>query len=567
MSAKPAKHKPKAQRPRTIGVTIPLTSLRSDASWGIGEIGDLPPLAALLAQAGVGLIQLLPIAEISLGNTSPYAALSAFGIDPMFLSLTHVADLQALSNEQALGHDGAARLASLRRAPGVDYEAVRPLKRRALVAGLKVFHERELSAGTAQSRRARSFIDFLAAHADWLPDFAIYRAIKDEQRGAAWWEWPAPLRDRDPAALRAAQARLAEAILLHEYSQWLAHAQWADARAAVNRLGVELMGDLPFMVDRDSADVWANRDEFRLDMSVGCPADQFDKDGQDWGLPPYHWQRMANDGFKWLRRRARYAGTLYDRFRVDHLVGFFRTYMRPYDQRRGADGKLVPGVFDPPEAPSQKRHGEQVVGAMIASAAEVGARLIAEDLGSVPDYVAPVLKKLGAPGYRVLQWERVRTPAGKPAPAVPDYVDPADYPAVSVACFGTHDTAPVAVWWRELGPADRAALLKLPGLRDMSPKPGQEPTSRPFGPEFTPEVHAALLRLLCGAGSDLVLLLLQDVLGTADRINVPGTVGPHNWTYRLPASADVMARDPHVQAALGRLAAAIAATRRQAALA
>lgn len=553
----PAKRPRPTSSPRRIGVTIPLFSLRSDASWGIGEIGDLPAFAALVARAGVGLVQLLPIAEISLGNTSPYSALSAFGIDPMFISLGHVADLRDLSNEQALGHDGAARLSVVRRAAaGIDYDAVRALKRRALVAGLRVFHDRELSAGAARSRRARSFVEFLAQHADWLPDYAVYRAIKDAHHGAAWWEWPEPLRDRDPAALRAVQARLADTILLHEYTQWLAHAQWADARAALKQSGVELMGDLPFMVDRDSADVWAHRDQFRLDMSVGCPADQFDADGQDWGLPPYDWQRMAADGFTWLRRRARYAGALYDRFRIDHLVGFFRTYMRPYDRRRGHDGKLLPGVFDPAEAPAQKRHGDKVVGAMISSAAEAGARLVAEDLGSIPDYVAPALKKLGAPGYRVLQWERARTPPGQPAPRVPDYLDPADYPALSVACFGTHDTAPVATWWRELGPADRDALLKLPGLRDMSPKPG---------PEFTPGVHAALLRLLCNAGSDLVLLLWQDVLGTADRINVPGTVGPHNWTYRVHASPDAMARDPHVLAALERLAAAIATTRRPAA--
>lgn len=549
----PTKRPSKPPPPKTAGVTIPLFSLRSDASWGIGEIGDLPAFAGLVARAGVGLVQLLPIAEISLGNTSPYAALSAFGIDPMYLSLTHVADLRDLSNEQALGADGAARLAALRRAPGVDYEAVRPLKRRALAAGLRVFHERELAAGANKSRRARSFVDFLDAHADWLPDYAIYRAIKDEHRGAAWWDWPEALRERDPAALRAARARLAETILLHEYTQWLAHAQWADARAAVKALGVELMGDLPFMVDRDSADVWAHREQFRLDMSVGVPADQFDADGQDWGLPPYHWKVMAADGFTWLKRRARYAGTLYDRFRIDHLVGFFRTYMRPYDRRRNDAGKLVPGVFDPPDAAAQKRHGEKVVGAMIAAAAAVGARLIAEDLGSIPDYVGPSLRKLEAPGYKVLQWERVRTPPGKPAPPVPDYVDPASWPALSVACFGTHDTAPVAVWWRELGAGDRDAALRLPFLRDLSPRPGAE---------LTPAVHAALLRLLFGAGSELALLLFQDVLGTAERINVPGTVGPHNWTYRLPASAEHMLHDAGVQAALGRLHAALAATGR-----
>jgi 4-alpha-glucanotransferase len=524
---------------RIVGVTVPLFSLRSEASWGIGEIGDLPAFAALLAKAGIGLIQLLPLAEISAPNTSPYAALSAFGIDPIYLSLTHVADLRDLGNEQALGKDGAAKLEQLRRAPhGIDYDAVRELKRRALRAGVQRFHARELGAGAGGSRRARSFLEFLDRHREWLPDFALYRALKDAHGGAAWEAWPAPLRDRDRAALRGAEVRLAGDILYYEYVQWLAHAQWADARHALHQLGVEVMGDLPFMVDRDSADVWAHRGEFRLDMAVGCPADQFDPDGQDWGLPPYHWKAMA-PAFTWLRRRARYSGELYDRFRIDHLVGFFRTYMRPYDARRDAAGKLVAGSFDPPGEPDQQAHGERVVGAMIAAAREAGAELIAEDLGSIPEYVAPSLHKLGAPGYKVLRWEQKDGV----------FSDPAAWPTLSVACLGTHDTDAAASWWAELPDAERAALLQLPVLRDLSPKPGKE---------FTPEVHAALLRLICGAGSELVLLLIQDVLGTTDRINVPSTVGPHNWTYRLPRPVDALAREPAVQAALARVHAAVA---------
>lgn len=522
---------------RIVGVTVPLFSLRSASSWGIGEIGDLPALARLLAPAGVSLIQLLPINEIAGGNTSPYGALSAFGIDPMYISLTAVDDLRALGNAEALGHDGARRLDALRAAPGVDYEAVRALKRHALIAGLKRFHHHELRAHTP-TPRARSFHAFVAAHHGWLDAYALYRAIKDDQHGKPWWEWPAPLREREAAALRQEEARLADAVLYFKYVQWLAHSQWADARAALRHQGVEIMGDLPFMVDRDSADVWAERREFRLDMSVGCPADQFDEDGQDWGLPPYYWGVMAGNDFAWLRRRARYSGELYDRFRVDHLVGFFRTAMRPYDARRDAKGKLVPARFDPPDEHSQRLHGERVVGAMIAAAAETGARLVAEDLGSVPAYVGPALAKLGAPGYRVLIWEK----DGEV------FRDPASYPVRSVACFGTHDTAPVAAWWTQLGESERAAVLQLPVLRDMSPAPGKR---------FSVDLHAALLRLICGAGSELVLLLLQDLLGTRDRINVPGTVKPSNWTYRLAKPIEAMASDRSIRAALTRLGAAI----------
>ena len=178
------------------------------------------------------------------------------------------------------------------------------------------------------------------------------------------------------------------------------------------------------------------------------------------------------------------------------------------------------------------------------AAAEVGAQLIAEDLGSVPDYVRPALAELDVPGYKVLIWEKDG----------PRFRDPATYPARSVACFGTHDTAPVGPWWRSLSEPERAAALELPVLRDLSPPPGKT---------FTPEVHAALLHLICGAASELVLLLLQDILGRSERINVPGSVGDHNWTYRLPTPIEQMAREPKLKALLIRLYEAIGAGRRE----
>lgn len=533
-------HTNKPRSGRVAGVTVPLFSLRSEQSWGIGEIGDLPAFASFVASAGISLIQILPLAEISIGGTSPYSALSAFGIDPMFISLAPVSDLKHLGAREVLGAKGVAELDAARRRATIDYAAVRALKRRALTAGLHHFVEHELAAGTERSPRARAFIEFCDAQRHWLHDYAVFRAIKDARGGAAWWEWPDPLRERDRAALRAIEAKHAEAILYYQYVQWLAHAQWTAVRAELAKLGVEIMGDLPFMVDRDSADVWVHRAEFRMDMSVGVPADQFDEDGQDWGLPPYNWRVMREGDFAWLRRRAAYSGALYDRFRIDHLVGFFRTYMRPYERRRDAKGKLVPGTFDPETEADQLAHGERVVGAMIESAAERGARLIAEDLGSVPAYVGPALARLGAPGYKVLIWEKEGDA----------FRDPAAYPALSVACYDTHDTAPVAVWWEELPPAERAEVLKLPGLKNMSEQ---------LGPGFTPEVHGALLRLICGAGSDLVLLLVQDLLGLRDRINKPSTVGDHNWTWRLPQPTEHLRGDGRVKAALARVRAAVVA--------
>jgi 4-alpha-glucanotransferase len=521
---------------RIAGVTVPLFSLRGPRSWGIGEIGDLPAFAQWMREAGIRLVQLLPLGEISGGETSPYAALTAFGIDPMYVSLADVPDLGGdvqsaldrarLHRSQADSAYGV--LARARESWDVDYAAVRALKQHALRVAFGRFHEGEVLAATP---RAAAFRAFVQQNESWLVDYALFRALKEAHRGVAWWEWPEALRDRRPKALSEARVELAREVLYHRYVQWLAHTQWYDARARLRALGVEIMGDLPFMVGRDSADVWANQGEFRDDASVGVPPDAFNDEGQDWGLPPYDWRVMRASDFAWLRRRCHYTASLYDRFRIDHLVGFYRTYMREHDKRVDEKGRLAPGFFDPAGEAAQLEHGEAVIRAMTEAAREGGATLIGEDLGVIPPYVRTSLPRLGVPGYKVLIWEKDQV-EGKEV-----FRDPAQFAAQSVACFGTHDTLPVAAWWEGLGAEEREAVTALPELKEHAAD---------LGPTFTPAVHRALVELLSGAGSDLVLFLIQDILGTKDRINTPATVGAHNWSYRLPATVEELRADPGV---------------------
>lgn len=517
---------------RITGVTVPLFSLRTGRSWGIGEIGDLAPFARWLRAAGVRLVQLLPLGEIAGGETSPYSALTAFGIDPMYVSLGHVDELPEGEYRDLLGDDGVRTLHWLHDQPRVEYEAVRWLKKRALDAAFARFAERVYGRG---GPRDEAFARFCEAHRAWLDDYALFRALKDSYELRAWWDWAPGERDRDPGALAHAREKHGAGVLKHKYLQWLAHAQWDAARAELRAMGVEVMGDLPFMVGRDSADVWSHRGEFRSDASVGVPGDQFDPEGQEWGLPPYDWRVMRANGFRWLRERARYAGVLYDRFRIDHLVGFYRTYMRPVGRLRGHDGKLLAGYFDPADEPAQKAHGEAVIGAMIDAAREAGAGLVAEDLGVIPDYVRPSLAAMDVPGYKVLIWEQENGV----------FRDPARYPARSVACFGTHDTDPVAAWWEALPSWERDAVCRLDALAARG--------GSSLGARFTPAVHEALTALLLGSRSELVLLLAQDVLGVRDRVNVPATVGPHNWTWRLPNTVESLSADDAVRARLAML--------------
>jgi 4-alpha-glucanotransferase len=385
---------------------------------------------------------------------------------------------------------------------------VRALKTQALRASFRRFLDCDWRRGTPRGTALGRFIE---EQAWWLEDYRLFRALHARQGEAAWTTWDEPLRTRQPEALRRARTELADEILYHAYLQWTADTQWLRAR---DRAGVELFGDLPFMVDLDSADVWAHQESFNLDESVGVPPDAFSATGQDWGLPAYRWEVLRERDFDWLRQRARRGAALYDGYRIDHVVGFYRTYVRTRDGARA--------YFNPPDQDRQLESGEM----LMAVFREAGAQVIAEDLGTVPDFVRVSLTRLGIPGYRVLRWEREWKQPGQP------FHDPSQYPPLSAATSGTHDTDTMAVWWEQAQPEERASLAGIPKLRDRLR--GIDFNTAPY----TPSVRDALLETLFASGSNLLLLPIQDIFGWRDRINEPATVSEQNWTYRLPWPSD-----------------------------
>jgi 4-alpha-glucanotransferase len=520
---------PSTTRERRAGVLVPLFSMRSARSWGIGEYPDIADFASWLPEAGQSIVQLLPLGETATSETSPYGALTAFGLDPSYLALEEVEEVAGPGVAATLGPEDTRELERVRSAPRVDWSTVRRLKRRALTTAFERFRDGPYRAG---GERARDFARFREAERAWLEDFALFRALRDERGEVAWGDWPAPLRDRAPGALAEARARLEDVVRYHEYVQWLCDTQLRAARAAAGRHGVLLKGDLPFMVSGDSADVWAHRDEFRIDVRLGAPPDQFAADGQDWGLPVYDWTAMEARGLSWVRHRAARSAALYDLFRLDHVVGFYRQFIIPKGQR----GSLVPA-----EEHQQVALGEQVLRAMqgaaaaeLGSAARTSLTIVAEDLGVVPPYVRRSLLALGIPGTKVMRWEKVWE-----GPETGAFLDPAGYPELSLCTTGTHDTSTLAAWYEEMDDAERAALFQLPALR---------PAAGLAGPKLTPEAHGAILGAVFGAASALCVLPIQDLLGARDRINVPSTVGPENWVYRLPLTVDQMRGDPTVRA-------------------
>jgi 4-alpha-glucanotransferase len=457
-------------------------------------------MADWLRSASQSVLQILPMNELAPDETSPYSPLSAFALDPQFVSIW------LLEGGGTFEDLWADEIAEVRRSTKIDYARVRKLKDRALKASFNRFYETDWQGATSKAETLRSYI---ARESWWLEVYGLYRALRAQAGERPWMQWEPPLRNGHPDALAKARNDLSHDILFYQYVQWLLDYQWHEARsAAAYDHEVEILGDFPFMVTLDSADVWSRQHEFILDASVGTPPDAFSETGQQWGLPPYNWEIARQNDYEWLRMRARRLAELCDGFRVDHLVGSYRTYVRPLDGR--------PSYFLPAEEDEQIALGETVMAIMI----ETGADVSVEDLGTVPDFVRTSITRLGLPGYKVLRWE----------PA-----DPVMYPPLSVAVTGTHDTEPIAVWWESLSPEEQ----------------------RRFGPEspvFDASVRDAILLRILGAGSDLVLIPIQDVFGWRDRINQPTTIGSSNWRYVLPWPVDRMSSQPEARERAASLA-------------
>ena len=376
---------------RRAGLLLPLSAVRGP-SGDLGSYTDAGRIADWLLSAGCTLWQQLPLNEVSPGQDSPYAASSSCALEPVYIDVRSVPDLDGLSPDEE------GELERLRREPRVDFERYRRVKRTALSRAFRRFLHRERGGA-----REREFQAFRAEHGDWIEDWAVYRALHEERR-KSWRDWEPALRDREPAALAEARARLRESIDELCYVQWIADAQWRKARAEVNAKGVKVLGDLPFMVAEDSADVWSFQRFFRFDATVGVPPDAYSADGQDWGLPVPRWEEMRGAGDPWLHQRAERAAELYDAFRVDHVVGLYRTYARPIDKS--------PPFFIPADEPRQKQQGERVL-QLLGTKAEV----LAEDSGTVPNFVRASLAAQEIPGTKVLRWENDSRGAARRHPA------------------------------------------------------------------------------------------------------------------------------------------------------
>ena len=499
---------------RSAGILVPLFSIRTRDSLGRGEILDLAPMIDFALSMGHRVIQLLPLDETGPDDLSPYSAMSVMAIDPMYISIS--------------GLPGVGRVVQARARAAVGEARFVP---RAIIRREK-FPLLERAYRTSRSRGGRdegAQLDaFVEANSYWLDDYALFRALKERFNWSSWETWPASIAQRDPAALASMRRELAGAIEMYRYWQYIAHRQWSQMRAYAASRGALIGGDLAFSPCRDSAEVWANQDEFDLSRTVGAPPDDFDPNGQRWGLPLPNWDEMRARGFKVLRARARRASSLYDLLRIDHVVGLYRTF------NFGSDPD-APGIFTPVSEDDQRLQGEEAIRTIKEAAGAT--ELIAEDLGTVPPWVRESLTRLGVPGYKVMQWERDWGQADEP------FLNPSTYPELSLATTGTHDTEPLTLWWHAQPMADREKFVRALGLETrVNPRRMLDESARD-----------AILAVLYAAPSLLVVIPIQDLFGWSARINRPGTISDSNWIYRIPLTLKRMRRSRAIQSRVAKL--------------
>jgi 4-alpha-glucanotransferase len=330
-------HRDGSQLIRAAGVAIPVFSLRSPESLGIGEFTDLIPFADWAADVGFKLIQILPVNDTTSANdwtdSYPYSAISVFALHPAYLRLTEI-QLTALPED--LAREATQLGEKLNALPEIDHESVMSAKKRIT----RALFDRETAAITGSP----TFKIFLSENRDWLIPYAAFCVLRDEFRTADFRKW------RKHAIFRQAEI---ESWADPAHPRWLDLAyhiwlqceldlQFTAAIAHLHTRGIALKGDLPIGIDRQSVDAWTSPHLFHLDAQTGAPPDAFAVKGQNWGFPTYNWHAMREDGFAWWRARFAKLSRYFDAYRIDHILGFFRIWQIPIEHTEG-----IMGFFDP----------------------------------------------------------------------------------------------------------------------------------------------------------------------------------------------------------------------------
>ena len=584
---------------RGAGIAVPVFSLRTEESFGVGEFNDIKRLVDWAVKAGQNVIQLLPINDTTMTHTwqdsYPYNAVSSFALHPQFIHLPAAGVRQDAAYK--------AQKAQLEALPAIDYEAVNAAKLKLL----RKLYDGAKGRETMASAQYKAFAD---ANSGWLLPYAVFSVLRDRHGSPEfekWGKWStysakkvAAFADENPAE-----------VGFYCYLQFLLDRQLREVVDYAHLHGVALKGDLPIGVSRVSVDAWQHPELFHLDSQAGAPPDAFAEDGQNWGFPTYNWEKMAEDNYAWWRARMGKMAQYFDAFRIDHILGFFRIWEIPSQYKSGLMGHFNPALpyaeselrsqgFNPGagegtdvlfvEDPRQKgywhprisgdktqqyaalswemkdrynrlseeffwrRHNDfwrdcalRKLPALLRS---TGMLACGEDLGMIPACVPSVMEE-----QNILSLEIQRMPKDpKDSFGYPDR-----YPYWCVCATGTHDTSPLRAWWEE----DRALTQRY--YNEVLGCKGDAPYF------CEPWVADLIVAQHMKSPAMLAILPLQDWLATDgevryqgnpadERINIPA-IPRHYWRYRMHCTLESLMANERLNSHMRTLVEASARNR------
>lgn len=489
--------------PRQSGILLHPTSL--PGPFGIGDLGPgAYEFADFLVKAGQSLWQVLPLGPTGYGD-SPYACYSAFAGNTLLISPEKLAT-EGLLDQSDLDVSQSAHK--------VDFGEAHKTKDQILRKAYQRYTK------TTDTALRSAFETFAQQQAAWLEDYALFRALKDAHGGVAWNEWEPSLVRRSSAALTRAREELREQVEAHMFYQFLFFRQWFGLKKYCNEKSIKIVGDLPIFVAQDSADVWTNPEQFKLDKNgkplvvAGVPPDYFSSTGQLWGNPLYNWERMQEDGFKWWIERVRATLTVVDIARVDHFRGFAACWEIPGGDKTAERGQWV-------EAP-----GRELFTAIRKTLGELP--IIAEDLGVITPDVVALREEFGFPGMRILQFG-----FGSDSKNI-DL--PHNYVPNVVAYTGTHDNDTTVGWFQSVaGEGSTRTATQIERERTFCLN---------YLNSSGKEIHWDFIRGVLASVANTAIVPLQDLLGlgTEARMNLPNsTEGNWAWRYQSGALHDELA--------------------------
>ena len=469
---------------RASGVLMGISSIPS--KYGIGCFSrEAYEFVDQLSAGGQQYWQILPLGPTGYGD-SPYQSVSTFAGNPYFICLEDLIEKDLLTREECESCDWGGSESY------VDYEKMYFSRYKLL----RKAYER------ADLKNDKEYAAFKKKEAAWLKDYCLFMAIKNDQNGVCWIEWPKELKDRTSKEVLKEEVRLAEEVEFYSFQQYCFTVQWEKLKSYANQKGIKIIGDVPIYVALDSSDAWANPDMLQFDKDhtpkavAGCPPDAFSATGQMWGNPLYDWKKLKATGYKWWVERMSHCLKLYDVVRIDHFRGFDEYYAIPYGDKTAENGKWEKGPGLDLFHVLKKEIGELHV--------------IAEDLGFLTKSVLEMLKDSGFPGMKVLQFafdDRENS----------SYL-PYKYEHNCVVYTGTHDNETTRGWLENLQGHDLKFVREYINSYDT-------PVN---------DCVWGLIRTALASVADLAVIPIQDYLclGNEARMNAPSTLGD-NWKWRL----------------------------------